>query len=245
MAKMGSSGRVNVSVLLVCLLSMTGLVLELKWGSLSTYAFANVTLNPRGLESVATSDASSDASSTGTASSNAWQPQSGAVGCPGKSKKLSADLFKSQYGEDKVLLEYFGKLCNGTYLEMGALNGVHLSNSHVFHKGLGWKGMLLEASPKNYKELQENRPNELALVHAGICSSQSQLHWVEGKWSPTGGFLEFASQEHQRKFFTPQAIRDAKPVTCSPLGQIIQERLGNQVFFDSIPWILKELNCKL
>ena len=40
---------------------------------------------------------------------------------------------QSQSGEDVVLLQWFNGLCNGTYFEMGALDGVRFSNTFFFN----------------------------------------------------------------------------------------------------------------
>lgn len=61
---------------------------------------------------------------------------------------VSSDAFRSQQGEDKFLLKnYFKNVCDceGTYIEMGALDGISFSNSWVFNKVMNWKGLLIEA----------------------------------------------------------------------------------------------------
>ena len=81
--------------------------------------------------------------------------------------------FKSQFGEDKILMSYFNNLCFGKYIEMGALNGYDASNTHVFHFQKNWSGVLLEASPTNYETLKVNRPsNEDIKIHAAICNTE-------------------------------------------------------------------------
>jgi hypothetical protein len=161
-----------------------------------------------------------------------WQPKSRTVPCPGQLETLKKEIFKSQAGEDKKLMTWFGQLCNGTYLEMGALDGVLFSNTHAFHFGLGWKGLLLDASPRNFEELKRNRPNELALVHAGVCYGTNDLHWVEGRDGATGGFLEFATEEHKKRFFPKESIANSQAVQCQPLGDTLREKLGDYIFFD-------------
>merc|ERR1712032_1523451 len=78
-------------------------------------------------------------------------------------------FFKSQHEEDRVLLQWFNGLCSGTYLEMGALDGVTYSNSYFFNRVLNWTGLLVELGPHHFVRLKENRPHELAVVHAGVC----------------------------------------------------------------------------
>jgi hypothetical protein len=57
---------------------------------------------------------------------------------------LNVSWYKSQDKEDVQLLTWFGNLCGGRYIEMGGLDGVLFSNSHVFNKGLNWTGVLGE-----------------------------------------------------------------------------------------------------
>ena len=67
--------------------------------------------------------------------------------------------YKSQRNEDEHLYTtFFPNMCNGTYLELGGLDGIRKSNTYLFNKGLHWKGILIEASPTNYKSLQRQRP---------------------------------------------------------------------------------------
>ena len=71
----------------------------------------------------------------------------------------------------------FNHLCEGTYIELGALDGVYLSNSYGSHKALEWRGVLIDLQKTNYDKLKVNRPNELATIHAGVCDRQQKLHW--------------------------------------------------------------------
>jgi hypothetical protein len=159
-----------------------------------------------------------------------WQPKSMAHGC--KDRVLERRWFKSQRDEDKELLKWFKGKCGGAYLEMGGLDGVRFSNTHVFHKGLDWKGVLVEASPTNYKNMVRNRPNEIANVHAGVCEKRMELHWVEGKDAAVGGILEFAPESFQKNWWTKEAIQNAQAIQCMPLKDIIEEHVGKNFFFD-------------
>lgn len=148
-------------------------------------------------------------------------------------KKLNQTWFKSQAGEDKELLKWFINLCGGTYIEMGALDGIAFSNSYVFHKALEWKGVLVEASPRNYDLLVQNRPDELAVTHAGVCDVARDLHWVEGVQPTVGGFLEFAAPAFIKLWWTQEAIANATVIACQPLTTLLEETVvGKSYFFD-------------
>ena len=81
----------------------------------------------------------------------------GAVRCDNEYVDASARVkrhSKSQDGEDRYLVDtYFKGLCGGTYLELGALDVVQFSNSHLFEFGFGWSGVLIEPNPKSFKAL--------------------------------------------------------------------------------------------
>lgn len=60
----------------------------------------------------------------------------------------------SQNQEEKFILDYF-KDFKGTFLDIGANDGITLSNSRALVE-LGWRGVLVEPSPKAYAQLKEN-----------------------------------------------------------------------------------------
>ena len=47
---------------------------------------------------------------------------------------------------------------NHTVVEMGANDGLHMSNSFFFSKTLGWRALLVEGNPEVYKRIALNRP---------------------------------------------------------------------------------------
>lgn len=56
--------------------------------------------------------------------------------------------FTGQWQEDEWLWNrIFYKKRGGFYLEMGAMDGVKLSNTHWLHQAAGWRGLLIEACP--------------------------------------------------------------------------------------------------
>lgn len=72
-------------------------------------------------------------------------------------------------GEEQfVLRQFFGDARGGTFIELGANNGVA---SNVVHLAdcLGWTGLLIEGSPPTFEELRKRRPAALSLGTA-ICA---------------------------------------------------------------------------
>lgn len=141
--------------------------------------------------------------------------------------------FKSQRGEDKKIMKWLGSLCGGTYIEMGALDGVKYSNSYVFNKALGWRGVLVELLPRMYKRLVENRKNEIATIHAGVCDESQTLHYFDGK-GPVGGIYEFTDKDYRRKFWKGAGLSHSKmqEIECETLDSLLWKNAPDVNYFD-------------
>jgi len=143
---------------------------------------------------------------------------------------------KSQDLEDqRFQIGGFRGLCDGTYLEIGGLDGVKFSNTWGFNQYRGWKGTLIEASPPSYKRLARNRPDDKT-VNKAVCANKQEVHWVEEGIAPVRGIWEFFPDEKvagndkktfKERFypdFTDQNIGEhSTAVTCEPLRDILAE----------------------
>jgi FkbM family methyltransferase len=147
--------------------------------------------------------------------------------------RIPASLFHAQSGEDKALLGYsfFPNLCNGTYLELGALDGSTYSNTYVFHKALGWRGVLIELVPNNFAALQTNRPLDIT-VHAAVCNTPQTVHYVER--AAVSGVWEFASDTFRQYWWKDIAVdlKDTIPIQCEPLRDILAKHSADISYFD-------------
>ena len=57
---------------------------------------------------------------------------------------ISVDhLYKAQFGEDRILWQVFRRRPSGYFIEVGAYDGVTLSNTY-FLEQMGWCGLLVE-----------------------------------------------------------------------------------------------------
>jgi FkbM family methyltransferase len=70
--------------------------------------------------------------------------------------------FYSQHGEDFLLWSLFSDRSNGFYVDVGAFDGKHLSNSYSFELA-GWSGLCVEPHPEYYSHLKRNRPRAIAI----------------------------------------------------------------------------------
>jgi FkbM family methyltransferase len=63
----------------------------------------------------------------------------------------------SQFGQDIVVAEFFQMRRDGYFIELGAYDGVDLSNTYSLEKELGWSGICIEALPDMFALLEKNR----------------------------------------------------------------------------------------
>jgi len=65
----------------------------------------------------------------------------------------------SQIGQDLAVLEYYNNKEGGYFVEVGAADGIELSNTYLLETKYKWKGICVEPIPEQYKKLLTNRPN--------------------------------------------------------------------------------------
>jgi FkbM family methyltransferase len=76
--------------------------------------------------------------------------------------------YYSQHGEDYLLWKFFDFKKDGFFVEVGAFDGVHLSNTYSFELE-GWKGICVEPG-QYFENCKKNRPNSLC-VNAACVSN--------------------------------------------------------------------------
>ena len=74
--------------------------------------------------------------------------------------------YYSQAGQDAWVFDIFNFKRNGFFVDIGAYDGVHLSNSY-FLEQMGWKGICVEAGYNNFLKLKINRK---CAVHTAISN---------------------------------------------------------------------------
>ncbi|SHM61135.1 FkbM family methyltransferase [Flavobacterium saccharophilum] len=80
------------------------------------------------------------------------------------------ELYFSQYKQDQFLDKVlFNKKKNGFFIDVGAHDGVTISNSIFFEKYRSWKGICIEPNPIIYDKLVKNRSS----VNLNVCIGNS------------------------------------------------------------------------
>lgn len=85
--------------------------------------------------------------------------------------------YKSQYRQDYWVSEIvFPTKRNGTFLDVGAHDGVWLSNTHFLEQERGWGGLLIEADPRCFARLEKNRSSKAVQVCLDACDGYVQFY---------------------------------------------------------------------
>ncbi len=64
----------------------------------------------------------------------------------------------SQHKQDLILHDcFFRDIREGTFVELGAMDGIKFSNTYYYEKNLGWSGLCVEPNPFEFKKLCKNR----------------------------------------------------------------------------------------
>ncbi|XP_066966401.1 protein Star-like [Macrobrachium rosenbergii] len=73
----------------------------------------------------------------------------------------------SQFNQSEIANEMLKGMKDGFFVEVGAADGESLSNSIFFERQLGWRGLLIEATPAYFDALKKKNRNAY-IIHAAL-----------------------------------------------------------------------------
>mmetsp|Transcript_38154 Transcript_38154/g.73177 ORF Transcript_38154/g.73177 Transcript_38154/m.73177 type:complete len:368 (+) Transcript_38154:57-1160(+) len=102
------------------------------------------------------------------------------------SPRSARQLFKDKY--------------DGTFVDVGAGDGIFLSKTVFFEHVLCWNGVVVEPSPVEFPKLKANRPFSIAF-NAAVDEQTASRDFTDvtkdGKWSGWSGFQESWTEPHK------------------------------------------------
>jgi FkbM family methyltransferase len=162
--------------------------------------------------------------------------------------KVNFKCFQAQHWEDLFMFQnFFANITEGFFIELGALDGWSYSVSYFFEQFLHWKGLLIEASPKNY-QLYRSRMKKLSPKHrrknefllTAVCNNRAGEPVTYVSKEGTGaGILEFMPEDQQRRnkeFCKEVSVKDSEAlinnprtcyltkINCSSLTELLAQR---------------------
>src|SRR2546426_6776147 len=86
--------------------------------------------------------------------------------------------YYSQHSQDRFIDNFllYGKR-EGVFVDVGAYDGVALSNTYYFEKELGWTGICIEPNPIAYESLVKNR--KCLSLNCGVGGREALLEFLK------------------------------------------------------------------
>jgi len=120
--------------------------------------------------------------------------------------------FYSQQDEDKYIIQYLlkTKIIDGTYLEIGACDGVLYSNSKTLEDFFGFTGVLIEPQLTFYNDLKKNRSSiNNELYNCAVTNNDSSTITFIGN-NAEGGIYNDTNTNLTNYNWTPYEVENRK-----------------------------------
>lgn len=148
-------------------------------------------------------------------------------------EQARTDTFRAQHGEDRWLDDFFGHTRRGFFVEVGAYDGVNLSNTYHFEQ-LGWTGILVEPDPKKAANCRASRPGSKTCECAAVGSPEvSEITFFQVE---DGGVFSTTklTDDHARRITNMGLAPAPMRVAAKTLDAILEEAGAPAVDFVSI-----------
>lgn len=159
--------------------------------------------------------------------------------CKIPSPKYPDSNFKAQCGQDIIVDNILDGKRGGVFVDIGAHDGVSISNSYFLEKSRDWTGICVEPIPSRYQELVANRNCKCYNL---CCDNEDReakdFLQLTGYTEMLSGFMETQNPQHlQRIEQEIKAYGGSKSivsVATRTLQSILQENKMDYVDFLSI-----------
>lgn len=103
----------------------------------------------------------------------------------------------AQYQEDLFLVEFFKGKTHGFYIDIGANNGVDLSNTFLLENEYDWAGVLVEPIPSIFEQMKTARINNRTKSVALNCAVHPNHNLSHVKFYCQTIFHELSSYKYE------------------------------------------------
>jgi FkbM family methyltransferase len=86
---------------------------------------------------------------------------------------------RSQFGQDRWVLQMLKGKRGGYFVDIGAFDGMNLSNTYVLEKNYEWMGICIEPSQPSFELLQKNR--DCIADSSCVYGSEKEIDFIDAK----------------------------------------------------------------
>lgn len=147
-------------------------------------------------------------------------------------------LYHGQVGQDYFLdKKIFKGMEGGTFVDVGAYDGVEFSNTLFFEKHRKWKGICIEPNPAHFSKLSERN---CIIEKVAISHKEGEFEFYANKGYTCGlsGLKDFYPEQHYKRLLKEteeyQCSTDVIKVQCVPLQKILDKHNIDYVHYLSI-----------
>jgi len=108
-------------------------------------------------------------------------------------------MYNSQIGQDKFIDEFFEKKEGLTFLDIGAHDGVSISNTFFLERERNWNGICIEAQPSEFEKLKSNRKCICVNVAVSNYNGETDFIYVEGYANMLSGISDDYNLSHKHR----------------------------------------------
>lgn len=113
----------------------------------------------------------------------------------------------------------------GTFVEIGALDGVQFSNTFILERCFNWTGLLVEGNPRNFRELNASS-RRAHKVHSAVCNRTLGHVHMTARGGSVSAQLETMSETHRQRYGWSRRQWHSVAVPCSPLASLMANAAG-------------------
>lgn len=127
--------------------------------------------------------------------------------------------------QDRWVVDILASKRNGYFVDIGASNGIHASNTYALEQQLGWQGICIEANDILFKQCQRNR--ECIVENICVYDHHGSVNFVEPSQHPGYGGIHENLKAHKQNMWDDGGKMISKP--CVPLANILDKHNAPKV----------------
>jgi FkbM family methyltransferase len=144
--------------------------------------------------------------------------------------------YYSQYRQDEFVDKYFNYQEGGYFLELGAGDGITISNTYFFEKFRNWKGICIEAS-KDFEKLKINR--NCITVNCAVGEEETaKFLELDGCINGLSGLIKYYNSQHKQRIENDINFHKSdykfKIISVIPLQEILDKHNVNYIDYFSL-----------
>jgi len=117
----------------------------------------------------------------------------------------------SQFGQDRYLIKKFGFKRGGVYIDIGASDGIEMSNTYLLDKCYGWTGLAVDANFRRY----------LGLSRAN-CGGETLFGCVGDDADGLSSLVGEEADDHTARVKREEKVIEKYKVPCYNFGALLQ-----------------------